>query len=71
MSDRSTDSILNALKSIFKKRKSLESDDEAVFVSKPVLKYRNERPLITHSLMNKGIIVSALLTGLSKHSVIG
>jgi hypothetical protein len=39
--DKSTASILSALKSIFKKLKikSLESDEEASFVSKLVLKY--------------------------------
>jgi hypothetical protein len=43
--DRSTPSIYNTLKSIFKKLKikSLESNNEADFVSKPVLKYLKEK----------------------------
>jgi hypothetical protein len=43
--ERSTASILSALKSVFKqlKIKSLESNEEAAFVSKPVLKYLKKK----------------------------
>jgi hypothetical protein len=45
ISDRSTYSIFVALKSLFKrlKIKSLESDEEASFVLKPVLKYFDKK----------------------------
>jgi hypothetical protein len=65
--DRSTPFVLTALKSIFKKQKVklLEPDEEAAFVSQPVLKYSKKKNadyyVVTEQRHNNLSIVSMFI----------